>query len=131
MDIEVTRPALTAMREAAAQAHPHEACGLLLGDGLRVVSAIVAANVAADPARHFEIDPATLIAAHKAERTARARLIGYWHSHPSGHARPSATDRAQSAGDDRVWAIVAGEAIGWWRDTADGFVALSTRVVDG
>lgn len=132
MDWDVTRSAEDTMLEAARRAHPHEACGLLLGRAPgRIERAVPAANVAPDPARRFEIDPAALIAAFKAERAGGPRVLGYWHSHPNGIAAPSATDRGAASGDGRVWAIVAGPAIGWWRDTADGFVALSTRQVDG
>ena len=120
------------MLRAAALAHPREACGLLLGSATgRIEQSVETANVAPDPARHFEIDPAALIAAFKTERAGGLRLLGYWHSHPRGEAVPSATDRAMVLGDGRVWAIVAEQAIGWWQDTPDGFVALSTWPVEG
>ena len=66
--LTVTRTAISAMIEAARSALPQEACGLLLGAGGRVERFERTANVAADPHRHFEIDPKALIAAHKAER---------------------------------------------------------------
>jgi len=130
--LDVPRHTIAALIAAAAGAHPQEACGLLLGPGLAVRPC---ANLAADPARHFEIDPAALIAAHKAARAGGPALLGYYHSHPAGPPRPSATDRSESSGDNRVWAIV-GRAdsaweIGWFRDTPQGFTALPTRLVDG
>ncbi|MDR7101842.1 M67 family metallopeptidase [Croceicoccus sp. BE223] len=100
----------------AAAAHPRECCGIMLGrDG--VVEAVVPCdNVHPLPEHHFEIDPAALIAAHRAARGDGPDILGYYHSHPSGFAEPSATDAAMAAGDGRFWAIVAQGAVGWWRD---------------
>lgn len=109
----------------AARAAPEEACGLLLGEDGRILEARPVANVAPDRQRHFEIDPAALIAAHRAEREGGPELIGYYHSHPTGLPEPSATDRAHAAGDGRVWAIAAGGRVEFWRDCEGGFEALS------
>ncbi|RVQ66498.1 M67 family peptidase [Croceicoccus ponticola] len=100
----------------AKAAHPHECCGLLLGRDGKVGEVRSCRNVHPEPARHFEIDPAALIAAHRAARAGGVEVIGYYHSHPVGLPEPSATDRAMAPGDGRLWAIVAGEAIGWWRN---------------
>ncbi|HZF46665.1 MAG TPA: M67 family metallopeptidase, partial [Sphingomonadaceae bacterium] len=94
--LEIARHALEAMLAEGALAAPEEACGLLLGTEGWVTEARPAANVAQDKARHFEIDPVALIAAHRAERNGGPRLIGYYHSHPSGSPEPSATDREQA-----------------------------------
>ena len=92
-----------------------ECCGLLLGRvSQRIDAYCPAANVAADPARHFEIDPATLIAAEKEMRAGGIRLLGYYHSHPAGYAVPSITDTAMAAADGRIWAIVAQNEIRFW-----------------
>ncbi|MBF9151951.1 M67 family metallopeptidase [Novosphingobium sp. 1Y9A] len=124
------------MTEAAQAALPHEACGLLLGTGTTVELALPAANVAADPAHHFEIAPATLIAAHKTARSGGREIIGYYHSHPNGLARPSATDAASAAHDGKAWVILApvsdgSWAITCWHDGPMGFEALSYAVVAG
>ncbi len=132
MDIEVTSEALGQMRAAAAAAHPREACGILLGEGERISEARPAANVHPTPQTHFEIDPQALIDAHRAARHAGApQVIGYFHSHPVGAAAPSATDRASASGDGRVWAILAGDDVTFWRDGEAGFSALSFAVIDG
>ena len=114
----------------AAQAHPNEACGILFGKDL-ITHATLCANVHPTPLTHFEIDPAALIAAHKAERAGGPAIVGYWHSHPAGPALPSATDTASASGDGKVWAIAAGEKITFWRDTPAGFEALPYRCVAG
>lgn len=131
MPLVITPPARAAMFAAARAAHPHEACGLLLGEGARVVAATAEANVHPEPHRHFEIDPAALIAAHKAARAGGPALLGYWHSHPTGLAHPSATDRAHATGDGRIWAIVANGTLTVWRDDPKGFEPLSYAADEG
>ncbi|AOF95655.1 MULTISPECIES: M67 family metallopeptidase [unclassified Sphingobium] len=100
---------------AVAAADDGEICGLLLGQAGRIEAIAPAANVAADPARHFELDPAVLIAAHRAARSGGPKVIGHYHSHPSGVAIPSATDAACAMPDGTLWLIVAGEAVRLWR----------------
>ncbi|WP_295529363.1 M67 family metallopeptidase [Novosphingobium sp. Chol11] len=123
--------AYAAIMEAAARAAPNEACGILLGHGTRILTALPAANVHPEPLRHFEIDPAMLIAAHKAARAGGPAVLGYFHSHPNGVARPSATDRASASGDGRVWAIAAAGEVSLWRDGPSGFEPLSYALDDG
>jgi len=130
MDIEVTRGVLDALCEMSGAAHPHEACGILLGEGAQITAAIPTRNVHPDPETHFEIDPQALIDAHRMEREGGPAIMGYYHSHPNGDARPSATDRAMAAGDGKLWAIVAGSTVTLWRDERDAFAALSYRVID-
>lgn len=131
MALEVTSGALATLREEASRAAPEEACGLLLGQAGRVETVRPAANVHPDPRTRFEIDPAALIAAHRAARAGGPEVLGYFHSHPAGHPRPSATDCEHSSGDGRAWAIVAGGEVTFWRDGAGGFEPLSYIVVDG
>jgi desampylase len=110
-----------------AAGHPDvEVCGLLFGEHDRIDAAEATANVAPDPTRWFEIDPAALIAAHRAERGGGARLIGHYHSHPSGDARPSSRDLA-AAEPGRLWLILGSGEARLWRLAKGGFgeVALS------
>jgi len=83
-----------------------EKCGLLLGRGRDILQLKPATNVAADPFTTFEIDPRALFAAHRAERRgSQLALLGYYHTHPSGDAMPSATDAACAVPDGRLWLI--------------------------
>ena len=90
-------------------------CGLLFGDDRMIEEAEPCRNVAVDPSRTFEIDPAALFAALRAERGGGQRLIGYWHSHPNGSTSPSATDVARAAADGKFWLIVADGRIDAWQ----------------
>lgn len=131
MASEVTSGVIATLLEEATRAHPDECCGLLLGAGGRIEQAVPAANVHPTPQRHFEIDPAALIAAHRAARSGGAQVLGYYHSHPNGRAGPSDTDRAEASRDGRIWAIVAQGNVLFWRDGPDGFEALPLRLADG
>lgn len=131
MALEVTSGAMATLLEEAVKAAPLECCGVLLGKGERIAQALPAANVSPEPLTRFEIDPATLLAAHKAARAGGPQVVGYYHSHPTGHPVPSATDCEHSTGDLRVWAIVADDEVAFWRDSGDGFTPLSCQVVEG
>ncbi len=131
MVVELTSGVTATLLEEAARAHPLECCGLLLGQGAAITAAQAVRNVHPDPAAHFELDPAPLIAAHRAARTGGPQVLGYYHSHPNGLTRPSPTDQSQASGDGRIWAIVAAVEVSWWLDTPRGFEALPTRVAAG
>ncbi|GGI84829.1 hypothetical protein GCM10007973_21750 [Polymorphobacter multimanifer] len=111
------------LAHAAADA-PHEACGLLLGTAgpehsdIRV--ARPAPNVAADPARRFEIDPAMLLSAHRTARGDGMAILGHYHSHPDGSTRPSKRDAARALQNGQIWMIIGGAAITAWIAAADG-----------
>lgn len=120
MGIAISTSIVELMHRAANEVSPNEACGLLFGTATRIDAANVVANVAADPRRHFEIDPAALFAALRAERSGGPKLVGYWHSHPNGSAIPSATDAAMAASDGKLWLIVASGAVGTWRAEQGG-----------
>jgi proteasome lid subunit RPN8/RPN11 len=103
-------PKLAAISNAAAAAWPHEACGLLVGrrdgDAISVRQILTVPNVADTPERRFEVEPVALLAAHRAAREAGEEILGSWHSHPDGPARPSATDRARANVAGEIWLIV-------------------------
>lgn len=91
------------------------------GRGDVVVTAILPTrNVAADPSRLFEIDPAVLLAAHRAARNGGPQVIGHYHSHPNGRAEPSPRDAADAAPDGAVWIVVAAGRLSAWRAVPHG-----------
>src|SRR3546814_5142960 len=58
-----------------------EATGALLGEAARICDVRFAANVAPEPACHFELDPAVLLDAHRTARNGGSRVVGHYHSH--------------------------------------------------
>jgi proteasome lid subunit RPN8/RPN11 len=119
MRLTISRALLDEIRAHAAEQPDREVCGLLIGEKERVTAVLRCANVAVDPQRTFEIDPAALIAAHRAGRAGGPRPIGHYHSHPSGVAMPSARDAAM-AETGLFWLITAGGEINGWRSVAGG-----------
>ncbi|WP_370308798.1 M67 family metallopeptidase [Sphingobium abikonense] len=113
MKVEIARGVLAQIRALCA-ADRHEVCGLLLGSVGRIDAMAPADNIAPDPSRHFELDPAVLIAAYRAARNGGPAVIGHYHSHPSGVAVPSATDAACAAPDNAYWLIVADGVARLW-----------------
>jgi desampylase len=128
MPIEVTSSVLDALLAQARVAFPREACGFLFGTAEAITGHRAAANVHPAPATHFEIDSQALIDAHRAMRGGGPRLIGYYHSHPSGPPEPSATDRAQAARDGMIWAIIGEGRVTLWRAGGDGLAPLPYRL---
>ena len=122
--MEVGAEIATFLRSQATRAHPTECCGILLGHGAAITAAVPTRNVHPTPGTHFEIDPQALIEAHRAARAGGPQVLGYYHSHPTGSARPSATDQAMAAGDGGIWAIIAHDAVTFWRDEPGGFRQL-------
>lgn len=120
MTVTISSDALDFIRAAAAASPDREVCGLLLGSENFIVTASPCANVAAEPWRRFEIDPAALIAAHRAARSGGAAVIGHYHSHPTGLAEPSPRDAADAAPDGSIWLIAGGGQVTAWRAVAAG-----------
>ena len=115
MPLRISRKQEAHLIEWAKDAGKLECCGLLLGPDEIVRELVLCKNVAADPSAHFEIDPAVLIAKHKQQRQGGLPILGYFHSHPNGLARPSSDDVMQSVVDGRYWVIVAGDELTAWR----------------
>jgi len=132
------RDALHERRVAGAAA---EVCGVLVGDRAsdadgagdgvadtgatdRVAEAVPVANVAADPERFYELDPAETVATIEDAETRGRDAIGFYHSHPRGPAEPSETDRDRATWTGYVYAIVAPEEIVAYRWTGEAFRPL-------
>ena len=98
---------------AARAAYPEECCGLLIGfreseGGVQITRVAESANVAPPPRRdRFEVDPALRFATMRRLRGGREEIVGHYHSHPDGPARPSGRDAAQAYEPELVWLIVA------------------------
>ena len=126
-----------AVRETARAAAPHEACGLLLGraePGRFVLTTCVPSqNIAPDPIRRFEVDPAVRLRVQREARAGGEPMIGLYHSHPAGSAAPSAVDRRCLHEPGLVW-LITGPDPGWeirvWLALTDDFRELPLIVAD-
>ncbi|MFZ4383224.1 MAG: Mov34/MPN/PAD-1 family protein [Sandarakinorhabdus sp.] len=114
MKLQISSAHQQFLLDAAAASPDAEICGLLLGQPGRVEQLVPAQNVAANPARSFEIAPETLLASHRNARGAGQKVIGHWHSHPGGTCAPSSRDAARATDNGQIWLIIAGGAIGAW-----------------
>jgi proteasome lid subunit RPN8/RPN11 len=97
--------ATTIIAHARAEA-PHEACGLIGGVGYQAQQVIPIPNIAADPRRHYEMDPRALTNTLFALEHGGKSLLAFYHSHPFGDPIPSPTDVAQAYYPDTVYLIV-------------------------
>jgi proteasome lid subunit RPN8/RPN11 len=92
------------------KASPRECCGLIEGtrqDGEVHAVALHPARNIATRADRFEIAPEDHFAALKMARENGRDLIGCYHSHPGGKAKPSATDLAGAGEEDFLWLIAS------------------------
>jgi proteasome lid subunit RPN8/RPN11 len=132
--IRISSEAHKTMIGHAEAAHPEEACGLLLGSEGAIIEARPADNISRAPETQFEIDPAALFSAMRAERAGGPALLGYYHSHPSGAAEPSATDARRALPDGKLWMVIAdGLAAGWISGEAglhDRFRPICLHIAD-
>lgn len=97
--LRLPRAARDEVERRSREAHPHEACGLLVGsasaEAVRVVRAERAANVERDRAHdRFTLAPEDWLRIETAARDQGLEVVGIWHSHPDHPALPSATDLA-------------------------------------
>lgn len=130
MSVTISSELLRRMVAEAAASPDAEVCGLLFGTVGRIEATAACTNVAANPARTFEIDPAALFAAHRRARAGGLAVVGHYHSHPSGLSVPSPRDAAQAMGDGAVWLILGGDAAQAWRSVEVGaFVEEMVEVV--
>ena len=128
---------LDAVREAARAAAPQEACGLLLGrhESTRVVlsACVPSQNIAADPIRRFEVNPAVRLRVQRETRDGGEAMVGLYHSHPAGTAVPSAMDRECLYEPGLVW-LIAGRGPRWmiraWLALQNDFRELPLTVAD-
>lgn len=103
--MQVRREVVDAIVAHARRDSPRECCGLLVGTELEVIEAVAAANVAADPIRHYQVSPVDHFAQIKrcrdvaAPGAAAVNVIGAYHSHPHSVPKPSPTDLEESFGE--------------------------------
>ncbi|MFQ5525506.1 MAG: Mov34/MPN/PAD-1 family protein [Thermoanaerobaculia bacterium] len=96
--LDLAREVRSEITRHAREAWPAECCGILVGKETterraRVDRAVPAENVSASPATSFEVSPPRILSAQRSARAGELEIVGYYHSHPGGSARPSDRDR--------------------------------------
>jgi proteasome lid subunit RPN8/RPN11 len=117
--IVLSPPCLKQIVDATEAAYPDEACGLLVGrdDDAKVIyitEVHQSENLADDPRRHFEVDPALRLGLHKRLRDEADTVVGLFHSHPDQPAQPSETDLTRAWEPELIWlitSVVNGQAV--------------------
>lgn len=141
--VTIRPAAMRAAVDTVEAAYPAEGCGLLLGhargDGIEVTETVASINLAPDPRRAFEIDPALRLRLQRRSREdGTAPVIGLYHGHPDMAAAPSAADLAGAWEAGLIWVIFRvedGQMIEarCWQLAADGscFTEGLLRVGEG
>lgn len=98
--------------DAAEEAYPEEACGLLVGRRTRrrtlIENAIPSRNIAQDRRiERFEVDPKLRFDLMRALDGTASQIVGHYHSHPDQPSDPSPTDLEMAFEPDLVWLIVS------------------------
>ena len=127
--LAISRAAYDAVVTHARTAAPAECCGVLGGaygeERSQAATAREARNVSPVPEREYEIDPEEQYELLTGIEDGGRDVVGFYHSHPRGPPRPSATDRTRATWAGYTYLIVdlAGEQpfVGAWRWTGEGF----------
>jgi len=107
---------LKQIEETGERAYPREGCGFLVGrveamaGGQQwIVERVVESQNLAPPERRdrFEADFRLRLALQRDLRGSGRAIIGIYHSHPDGKARPSSVDLEHAWESDLVWVITA------------------------
>lgn len=91
-EIKITRPLATLLLGLAQKSPQQEICGLIGAAEHKPQTVYPVANIAADAARGFEMDPHQQIAAFKSMREKGESLFAIYHSHPQSPPVPSTRD---------------------------------------
>lgn len=108
--ITLSRAQARMLAEHSMREWPREACALLIGRANSVFHANVSRiefspNISDRPEIRFEIDPGLRIGLERELRDQEEEIIGVFHSHPKGPARPSETDAGLVFEKHLIWLI--------------------------
>ena len=109
--LHVASELIETMLQAARAAAPEECCGLIVGTrdpSPRALRLVPARNTHPEPRRFFEIDPQAQFDTlrHIRESKNGEVLLGHYHSHPAGPARPSPRDLAAANDAELAWLVI-------------------------
>jgi proteasome lid subunit RPN8/RPN11 len=147
MTLRLERSVRDAVLEHAREGAPDEVCGVLGGvratpethgtdDRISVARTVERVpNTAATPRTRYELDPTGQFRAMEAIEDAGGEVVGFYHSHPRGPPRPSATDEALATWPGHSYVIVSlgrpEPEVRSWRWTGESFEREAVELVDG
>jgi len=105
--IQVSRDVRPNMLEHVRREPTLECCGLLAGREGVITHVLPAVNVAADPAKGYEIDPREIVRLMREFRERQLEFLGIYHSHPNGKNEPSARDIDLAYYSEAIYFIVS------------------------
>jgi proteasome lid subunit RPN8/RPN11 len=103
----VRRDVCAKLLEHARRVPTIECCGLLAGRDSVITHVFPAVNVAADPAKGYEIAPKEIVAMMREFRERQLEFLGIYHSHPNGKNEPSARDVELAYYSESIYFIVS------------------------
>lgn len=137
MSVELTERQIDQLKQEAEKAFPDECCGLLIGRGSEPVEVtdVITADNLSESSDRFLIDPQVQFDWMRKLRGTERRIVGHYHSHPNGLAKPSKYDEAMALDRNQVWIIVptkagsAGEPKSFFSlGAGQGFEPLSLKI---
>jgi proteasome lid subunit RPN8/RPN11 len=105
--IQVLRGVWANLLESGRREPAQECCGLLAGREGVITHAFPAANVAADPAKGYEIAAKEIVGMMREFRAQKLEFLGIYHSHPNGKNEPSSRDIELAYYSEAIYFIVS------------------------
>jgi len=105
MPIEMSRSQMDELIAHAREGFPHEVCGLLAGQGQKVLRVLRMTNTEPSPVS-YHMDSGEQFRSQRWMREQGFRMVGIYHSHPITAPVPSDTDIRLAAYPDAVYVIV-------------------------
>lgn len=115
--LRISAQLLSDTQKHLARQMPFEGVGLWLGKAGRVIQVVPLANIHSNPRVAYTASPTAVLSCLKQAEAHGLELLAIFHSHPTGHATPSESDRAQAfwrvpyvivaiaGGDTRAWKL--------------------------
>jgi len=105
--IDVRGGILQQIRDLGKATPEQECCGLVAGRDDVITHVFPAVNVAADPAKGYEIAPRQIVDMMREFRERKLEFLGIYHSHPNGKNEPSARDIELAYYSEAIYFIIS------------------------
>lgn len=103
----ISRQQLDDLVEHARAEAPNEACGILAGQGGRVIRVYRGTNIDANPGVRYYLDPVQQLDTFRDVECNGWEVVGIYHSHPESPAYPSGVDLDLAYYPDVAYVIVS------------------------